>query len=218
VSRDALEREGQARLAQGDARRVVTASVGAHHDGVDLRILSADGTPRGEREVGEIAVRGDSVMAGYLPGTVGEPTMGPDRCLLTGDLGYQADGELFVVGRKKDLIVRGGRNYCPQDLEEATTPITAIRTGRCAAFSIPGPDGERVILAVELRPDWEGDREALRSSIRRAVFDAARLAVDDIALLPARTLPLTSSGKIMRAEARRLYWEEWNLQEPRGDA
>jgi acyl-CoA synthetase (AMP-forming)/AMP-acid ligase II len=209
VSREALEREGRARLARGDERRVVTASVGAAHRGVELLILGPGGARLGEREVGEVAARGDSVMDGYLPGTAGEPTLSPDRCLLTGDLGYVADGELFLVGRRKDLIIRSGRNYSPQDLEEAAARLPALRTGRAAAFALPGPDGELVILAAELREEWDGDRDQLRAAIRTAVFDAVRLALDDVVLLPARALPLTSSGKLMRAEARRLYTEAW---------
>jgi fatty-acyl-CoA synthase len=67
-----------------------------------------------------------------------------------------------------------------------------------------------VILAVEVRAGWDGDRDARRAAVRRAVFDAVRLAVDDVALLPARAIPLTSSGKIRRAEARRLYVETWS--------
>jgi acyl-CoA synthetase (AMP-forming)/AMP-acid ligase II len=210
VARDGLEREGRARPASGDDRRVVTAALGRHHDGVELFVADAGGTPVADREVGEIAVRGASVMAGYLPGTAEELGKLPDGSLLTGDLGYLADGELFVVGRKKDLIIRGGRNFAPQDLEEAAARIPGVRPGRAAAFSLPGPDGERVILAVEVRAGWDGDRDALRAAVRRAVFDAVRLAVDDVALLPARAIPLTSSGKIRRAEARRLYVETWS--------
>jgi acyl-CoA synthetase (AMP-forming)/AMP-acid ligase II len=68
-------------------------------------------------------------MHGYLPGTTGEVAIQPDGWLLTGDLGYFAEGELFVVGRKKDLIIRAGRNYYPQDLEDATARVPGVRGG-----------------------------------------------------------------------------------------
>ena len=205
VARDALERDGVARSVEGGAEVRTMVSVGRPLPEQEIAILGDDGAPLAARHVGEVVLRGPSVMHSYLPGTGGETSLRPDGWLATGDLGYLADGELFLVARKKDLIIRGGRNYYPEDLETAGGRVPGVRPGRLAAFSVPGPEQERVVLAVEVRPDWEGDPATMRAALEQAVFAAVRFRPDDILLLPPHALPLTSSGKVMRPEARRLY-------------
>jgi fatty-acyl-CoA synthase len=82
--------------------------------GHEVVVIGSDGAALPDRHVGEIVIHGASVMSGYLPGTSGEVALRRDRSLLTGDLGYLAEGELYVVGRKKDLIIRAGRNSVPR--------------------------------------------------------------------------------------------------------
>jgi fatty-acyl-CoA synthase len=202
ISRTELERDGVAQPRDGGR---VVASVGPPLPDHAVAVLGAGGGRIGDRRVGEIAVRSASVMHGYLPGTEGEVALTEDGWLRTGDLGYLADGELFVVGRKKDLIIRAGRNYYPEDLEDALAAVSGVRPGRGVAFSAPADGSERVVLAVECRDDWRGEASALTGAIRGAVFAAVGLAPDEILVLPRNTLPLTSSGKVMRPEARRLY-------------
>ncbi len=209
VSREGLEREGVARPASGDEPRSSIVSVGRPLPGQEIAIFNQDGIPLGERQVGEIVIRGDSVMHGYLPGTEGEVALRPDGWLLTGDLGYLADGELFVTGRKKDLIIRLGRNYYPQDLEEAAGRVPGVRVGRVAAFAVATVTGEEVVLAVECRVGGKDEAQRLRAALKRAVFAAVRFLPDHVVLLPPHSLPLTSSGKLMRPEAKRLYLEQW---------
>jgi acyl-CoA synthetase (AMP-forming)/AMP-acid ligase II len=201
LAREDLVRDG---VARPEASGLAVASLGRPIEGQEVRILDGNGHALPPRRVGEIAVRGASVMHGYLPGTEGEPVLRSDGWLLTGDFGYLAGGELFVVGRKKDLIIRAGRNYYPQDLEEAAALVPGVRAGRAVAFSVPGEESERVVLAVELRREWDGDPRALRAGLREAVFGTVRLVPDEVLLLQPGTLPLTSSGKVMRPEARRL--------------
>jgi acyl-CoA synthetase (AMP-forming)/AMP-acid ligase II len=98
-------------------------------------------------------------------------------------------------------------NYYPEDLEEAATRIPSAPIRRAAAFSIPATDGERIILAIECRAQWEGEPGALKAAVRQAVFNEVRSVPDDLVLLPACTIPLTTSGKVMRPEAKRLYEE-----------
>lgn len=207
VSIEALAHEGRAGLARGDEPRRSVASVGRPLPGQEVVILSDNGTPLSERQIGEIAVRSGSVMHGYLPGTAGETTLRSDGWLLTGDIGYLAGGELFVLGRKKDLIIRAGRNYYPEDLEEAAARVPGTPIRRVVAFSIPGQELERVILALECRKEWAGDLAQLKAAVRQAVFAEVRFLPDDLVVLPAGTLPLTTSGKVMRPEAKRLYQE-----------
>ena len=205
VSRDALEVAQEARAAAaGEARRPVV-SVGRPLPDQEVRVVDADGIPVGERRIGEVRLRGPSVMHSYLPGTEGEAALRTDGWLATGDLGFMADGELFVVGRRKDLIIRGGRNYYAEDLEDAAARIPGVRPGRLAAFSIGGAEQEQVILVAEARPDPGRDPAALRETIAQAVFQAVRWRPDEVVLLDPHALPLTSSGKVMRPEARRRY-------------
>jgi acyl-CoA synthetase (AMP-forming)/AMP-acid ligase II len=207
VSRDALEDASIATPASPEEFGMPIASVGAPLPGEEVAILDADGRPCDERRVGEIAVRSASVMHGYLQGTEGEGGLGSDGWLLTGDLGYMADGELFVAGRKKDLIVRAGRKYYPQDLEDAAGRVPGVRTGRVVAFAVAGPEVERVVVVAERREGAGSEPEALCSAIRQALFTAVRFQPDDVVLVPAQTLPLTTSGKVMRPAARRSYVE-----------
>ncbi|HEY7518156.1 MAG TPA: fatty acyl-AMP ligase [Methylomirabilota bacterium] len=207
ISREVLEDENQAVLASADEPRLAIASVGSPLPGQEVAILDASGMRCPERQIGEISVRGASVMEGYLPGTEGDAGVRPDGWLLTGDLGYQADGEVFIVGRKKDLIIRAGRKYYPQDLEDAAGRVPGVRTGRVAAFSVPAPERERVVVVAERRAGSETDPHALRCEIDHAVFAAVRFRPDDVVLVSAQTLPLTTSGKMMRPAARRAYLE-----------
>ena len=204
IDRDALERDGRACVA-GEGASSTVASVGRPLPGHEVAIRGADGESLGERRVGEIVVRGASVMHGYLPGTEGESALTADGGLLTGDLGYVADGELFVVGRRKDVIIRGGRNYFPQDIEDAASRVDGVRTGRVVAFAAPGGDRERLVIAVECREGWRDAAERLREEVRRQIFAAVRLNPDEIVLLPAHALPLTTSGKPKRPEVRHQY-------------
>jgi acyl-CoA synthetase (AMP-forming)/AMP-acid ligase II len=210
ISREILERDGVARPASPGTE---IASVGRPLAGLEIVVVGDDGSPSPDRHVGEVLIRGASVTPGYLPGTSGEVAHRADGWLMTGDLGYLADGELYLVGRKKDLIIRAGRNYQPQDLEDAAVQVGPVR--RAVAFAVPGEERERVVLAVECRPDAAPERTALVAALKDAVFNAMRLAPDEILVLPRHALPLTTSGKVMRPEARRLYLEgRWTSSIP----
>ncbi|MEU5248054.1 fatty acyl-AMP ligase [Streptomyces asoensis] len=194
-----------------------TAAVGCGRpgEGVTVVIAAPEGTgERPEGETGEIWVQGASVAKGYwrnalatresfratLPGHEG-------RFLRTGDLGFLRDGELFVTGRLKDLMVVDGRNHYPQDLElcaEAAHP--ALRPGCTAAFSVDGgTEGEQPVLVAELAPEAIGEAEKITDLIRAAVGDAHGLSVHDVVLVRPGTVPKTSSGKIQRRASRAAY-------------
>ncbi|WP_333771961.1 fatty acyl-AMP ligase [Streptomyces sp. IBSBF 3136] len=165
-------------------------------------------------EVGEIWVGGASVAKGYwrnalatretfraqLPGREG-------RFLRTGDLGFLRDGELFVTGRLKDLLVVDGRNHYPQDLElTAELSHPALRPGCTAAFSVDaGADGEQPVLVAEIAPDDAGESEKITDLVRSAVGEAHGLSVREVVLVRPGTIPKTSSGKIQRRATRAAY-------------
>jgi len=191
---------GRAEAAVAGEAAVSVTSVGAVLPGHRLRILAPGGrAPLPERRVGEVWVEGPSLCAGYWgPRGLRRRRGG----LRTGDLGYLAGGELFLVGRLKDLIISGGANLHPEELERAAEAVPGVGTGRAVAFGAPEGGTERPTLLVEVR------RPAACAPLARAVTDAVRVQTGvsaAVVLVPPRALPRTPSGKRMRAAARALY-------------
>ena len=162
------------------------------------RIAGPDGD-LAEREVGEIVLRGPSLMSGYVGAGAPDPFV--DGWLRTGDLGYLADGELFPVGRAKDMVIAMGHNYYAEDFEWAAGRVAGVRPGRSVAFT--APDSEQVVLLVE--PSENGDADLLRRDVRRAVADAVGVAPGEVVVLPPGTVEKTTSGKLRRAAMREAY-------------
>ena len=185
-----------------DAARLV--SCGGPFPGHQLRVADARGRPVGERIVGEILVSGPSVMRGYLSGSEATGQVVRDGWLATGDLGYVADGELYVCGRRKETIIIGGRNYFPHDLESAVDGAPGVRPGGVAAFAATAPGHpDRAVVIVETQGEVSDD--VLEAEVRRRVLQATGLAVDEIVLAPKGTIARTTSGKLRRAELRERY-------------
>lgn len=159
------------------------------------------GAPLGPRSVGQIEVRGPSVVGHYW----GQPPPPPGTWFNTGDLGYLADGELVVCGRIKDIFFCAGRNVYPQDVELAAARVPAVRPGSAVAFGVPdhlAAQGDRLIVAIEVRG---ADASSVRREVAVAVNEETGMRpAEVVALLPGR-IPRTSSGKLRRAEARRRY-------------
>lgn len=164
--------------------------------GLDIKIIGplGEGCPNGTE--GEIAISGPNVCNGYWGKS---PHLG---AFPTGDLGFVWNGELFVTGRKKDLIILRGRNFHPVDIEvisEAMTPNAGANS--CAAIGVTGPDGvESLVVAQEIASATmrEVDPVELRSKITNAIIDSFNIAPSDVLLLKSNILPRTTSGKISR--------------------
>lgn len=165
--------------------------------------------------IGEIWFRGPSVAAGYWnrPRETGETfdahlaDSGAGPFLRTGDLGLICDGELFVAGRLKDLIVIRGQNHYPQDIESTVCAVhDAFRINTTAAFSIPGDVGERLVVLQEIdRQTRRLDIDQLRREVRHAVAQRHQLQLADLVFLRNGTIPKTTSGKVRRHECRQRY-------------
>ncbi len=157
-------------------------------------------TPLDERIVGEIRVRGPSVTRGYVDG----PNAHEGGWLRTGDLGYHVDGELVICGRSKEVIIINGRNVFPQDVEAAAERVAGVRRGNTVAFGTRGPGGdrERLVVAFEQEPGAPRD---VGARVRESVASLLGLAVDHAVPLPTGALPKTSSGKLKRLAAKRLF-------------
>jgi len=205
VRADRLEAEGRAEpCPRGEGARVLV-SVGRPLPTVEVTVVDEADRPVPEGVRGEIVVRGPSVMKGYY----GNPEATADTLrggwLHTGDLGFFLDGHLYVSGRKKDLVIKAGRNYFAEDLEAAAARIEGVKPGGVCAFSVEREDRgtEEVVLVVET-----GDphpREGLADEVRAAVASATGCRPDRVIVVPARTLPKTSSGKLQRFRARSWY-------------
>jgi acyl-CoA synthetase (AMP-forming)/AMP-acid ligase II len=182
------------------------ASVGRPLPGFAVRVAGDDGLALPERQVGEIQLQGPSVMAGYLDAPEATEQAFQDGWLRTGDLGYLADGELFIVGRSKDVILKGGRNYAPQDLERAAEQVPGIRKGCVIAFGVADPalGTESVVLVCESKEPTEA-HDALAKAVQRRVAEAVGLQPDTVTVVPPGTVPKTSSGKLQRGRCKALW-------------
>jgi fatty-acyl-CoA synthase len=170
-----------------------------------VEVRNADGVVLGEREIGTIWVKSDSVMSGYL----GEPqataaVLTPDGWLNTGDLGYLLDGHIVVTGREKDIIVVGGRNFWPQDLEYVAESQPGVRTGDAMAFCHDDGDGEQVVMLIQCRERDDAPREHLRHTVHAHIKTEFGIHCN-VELVDAHALPRTSSGKPSRSQARQNY-------------
>ena len=219
VSRAALL-EGLVAEPNSDADRQVVVGCGRSVPGGRVAIADADtGRPLGLREVGEVRVGGDHVASGYwgraeeTRATFGATLegFGDAGWLRTGDLGFlDAEGELYITGRLKDLIIIRGMNHHPHDIEDTVQAADpALRRSHGAAFATTGDAGaEKLVVVQEIERGVPGDRLAdIEGSIREAVADAHELAVDRIVLIRPGTLPKTTSGKIQRRQTRQLWLE-----------
>lgn len=171
--------------------------------GHDVRIRSASGESLKDRKIGSIEVRGPSIAAGlYRAGTGVISLTDQDGWLDTGDLGYWLDGQLVLTGRWKDLIIINGRNVWPQDVEWSVQESSEGKITRCVVFDASQMViGDRIVLLAEFRGRDENDREALRRDIASTARTTTGAPVE-VVLVPPRTLPVTSSGKLSRSAAR----------------
>jgi fatty-acyl-CoA synthase len=215
VDRNDCVRHRRARpVSKLDQERVpVRAFVdcGAPLPGIDVEVRGRNDELLPEREIGTLWVRTKSVMQGYLqqPEATAE-VLTSDGWLNTGDLGYLLDGRIFVTGREKDMIIVGGRNFWPQDLEYVAESQESVRTGDSMAFSISDDGGERVVLLIQSR---ELDPEA-RARLQHTVHAHIKTEFGihcHVELVDAQALPRTSSGKPSRSQARRMYAESLEM-------
>ncbi|HVM37967.1 MAG TPA: fatty acyl-AMP ligase [Sphingomicrobium sp.] len=174
--------------------------------GMEIAIRDGDGAPLPERAIGKVFVRGTSVMAGYFRDEEStRACLSPDGWLDTGDMGYMSAGYIFIVGRAKDMIIINGRNHWPQDIEWAVEQLPGFKSGDIAAFAITGPSGEETpAVLVHCRVSDPHERGRLRDDIRERVRAITGIT-PVVELVPPRTLPRTSSGKLSRTKARNLY-------------
>ncbi|HEX6741395.1 MAG TPA: fatty acyl-AMP ligase [Sphingomicrobium sp.] len=173
--------------------------------GMAIEIRGNAGEVLPDRGIGRVFVRGTSVMHSYFRDEESTRACLIDGWLDTGDMGYMSKGYIFIVGRAKDMIIINGRNYWPQDIEWAVEQLPGFKSGDIAAFAITGPSGEETpAVLVHCRVSDPEERGRLRNDIRERVHAITGIS-PVVELVPPRTLPRTSSGKLSRTKARSLY-------------
>ncbi|GAB4201749.1 MAG: fatty acyl-AMP ligase [Sandaracinaceae bacterium] len=184
-------------------------SCGVPFPGHDLKIIDEHGAEVGERVVGQIVSRGPSVNDGYFENPEATAESFKDGWLHSGDLGYRADGNLYVCGRLKDLIIINGANHYPQDIEWVVGDLEGVRRGNVVAFSVMKDGVEQLVIAAEGN---SGDAARLRSEIARTVQENFGLTPMHVAICAVGALPKTSSGKAQRRKSKAM-WESKELEE-----
>ena len=170
-----------------------------------IEVRADDGAPLPDRDIGKVWCTGPSIMHSYFRDEVSTAACMKDGWLDTGDMGYLSDGYIYIVGRAKDMIIINGKNHWPQDIEWAVEQLPGFKSGDIAAFSITTPGGEEApAVLVQCRTSDEGERSHLRDTIREKVRAITGMHCV-VELVPPRTLPRTSSGKLSRAKARNQY-------------
>ncbi len=208
LDRERFTRSGEAvPAAPADTTPLLVIGCGTPIPGHDLRVVDAAGLELPDCQEGQLQFRGPSSTSGYYRNPEATRTLFDGEWVNTGDRAYLSDGTLFITGREKDIIIRGGRNISPYELEQAVGDLAGIRRGCVAVFGSNDATAgtERVVVLAEMR-DKDGTRH---DDLKRMINDiAVRLLgapADDIVLAPAGTVPKTSSGKIRRVAAREFY-------------
>jgi fatty-acyl-CoA synthase len=208
VDQRVLETEGYAAPCAPDgpnARRFV--KLGRPIPGLQIQIVDPEtGQRRREREVGELEIRGTSVTTGYYNRPDATAETFRRGWLRTGDLAYLIDGELVMCGRIKDMIIVGGRNVYPQDIENAVARVDGVRAGNVIAFGVEGRHGREAIVVVA--ESKATDPEQVRRAVATVVREVVGVPPKEVVLVAPGSLPKTSSGKLQRSLCRARYLDE----------
>ena len=205
-------REGEAKAwaegsADADTRRVEIVNCGPAVPGHEVCVMDVEGNRLGDRQVGELCFKGPSVTTGYYGNPEATASSFQGEWLHSGDLGYMVNGDVFVCGRVKDMIIIHGRNYYPQDIEWLVQELEGVRKGAVVAFACQpeGESSEQLVVVAE----WAGKEkpaDEVLARIERAVNDVVQTEVGlrpwKVALIPAGTIPKTSSGKLQRRKTK----------------
>ncbi len=210
IQREPFARERRALPAAADdatAQRFVAC--GRPLPGHAIRIVDEAGQEVGERIEGRLEFKGPSATSGYFRNPVETARLFHDGWLDTGDRAYVAAGEIYLTGRVKDIVIRGGRNIYPQEIEDAVGAVEGVRKGGVAVFGSPDPSTgtERLVVLVETRATGGSAYARLREAVARAVLEVLGEPPDVVVLAPPHTVLKTSSGKVRRSACRALYEE-----------
>jgi len=212
IDRLALQSEGIARPLAAADTTVNMLSNGRPIPNCKVKIVDEARNDLPERRLGEVALQSDFMLTGYYHRDDLTQKVFQDGWYLTGDLGYMANGELYVTGRKKDLIIVGGKNVYPQDIEEIASSVDGVHSGRVVAFGIfNDKEGtEDVVMVVEADTEDEEERNRIADDVRQKVTRTSDVALRNVQVVDAKWVLKTSSGKTSRAANRDKYIKEFS--------
>ncbi len=207
INRDVFQTEKRAVPAVENEPSLVMLSTGQAVGSVDIAILDDKNQFLDDRYIGEVVIKSDSLFTGYYnrPDLTEKTFM--DGWFRTGDYGYLSDGELFITGRKKDLIIVGGKNIYPQDLEALANEVDGVHPGRVVAFGMYDESSgtEEVVLIAETDTKVEEEKEIISRAIKEKVTRNSAIALRHVLLVDEKWLIKTSSGKIARSANKEKY-------------
>jgi acyl-CoA synthetase (AMP-forming)/AMP-acid ligase II len=202
------ERVARSPLDEKPALRMMSS--GRALDNTRILILSESGEIQPDRVIGEIALQSDCMLTGYYHRPDATEKAMRDGWYLTGDYGYTLNGEVFVVGRKKDMIIVGGKNVYPQDLEALTYEVPGIHAGRAVAFGIEDAQSgtEEVVIVAEVDTDDPDERQKIADTLRRYITQNSAITLRRTHLVDPKWIVKTSSGKTARSANREKFLQE----------
>ncbi|MBM3153290.1 MAG: fatty acyl-AMP ligase, partial [Chloroflexi bacterium] len=210
IDRESLQVERLARPAADGRESLKMLSAGRPIRNVEVKVLDEKGREVPERQVGELALKSDSMLTGYFNRPDATARAFHNGWYMTGDFGYLAGGEVFVTGRKKDLIIVGGKNIYPQDIEQLAMEVPGIHPGRVVCFGVfnetAGTEDVVVVAEVDTNNEQEGYR--ISDEVRKVVTRGSAIALRQVYLVSPPWLAKTSSGKIARLANRDKYLAE----------
>lgn len=208
ICRDEFEMEGKAQpTTPADSAALRFVANGAPLPDHEIKLVNTEGQKVAERVQGRILFRGLSRTAGYFHNPAATAAaIDRDGWMDSGDLGYWSNGELFVTGRSKDMIIKAGHNILPQEIEAAAGDVPGVRKGCVAAFGMrdAASGTERLVVVAETRATGREERGRVEIEVMRRVNAAVGTPPDKVVLVPPQTIPKTSSGKIRRNQTRLL--------------
>ncbi len=195
---------------ENEQNGVRMVSAGKPIEGTRIKVVDSKGKELADRNIGEIALQSNCMLTGYYqrPDITQKSML--DGWFLTGDLGYMTGGEVYITGRKKDLIIVGGKNVYPQDLERLAGETPSVHPGRVVAFGVFNEEAgtEDVVIVAEVESDDDSEKYKIGDEIRRRVTQGSDIALRYVHIVERNWLIKTSSGKIARLANREKYLAE----------
>jgi 1-acyl-sn-glycerol-3-phosphate acyltransferase len=210
VSRKVLAAEGRAVVVPDDHDAADVQEIVACGRALprhEIRVVDEGGRELGDRREGRLQFRGPSTTSGYFENPEATAQLFDGDWLESGDRAYLESGDLFLTGRVKDIIIRGGRNIYPQEVESVVGEVEGVRTGCVACFGVIDHDSgtERIVVMAETRLEDQAARAATRREAELAATDVLGAPPDEVVLCPPQSVLKTSSGKIRRSASRDVY-------------
>jgi acyl-CoA synthetase (AMP-forming)/AMP-acid ligase II len=211
IDREVLQTQKFALPADPGKATVRMVSCGKPIPNVEIKIVDQNGNTLKDRRVGEVAVHSNCMLTEYYnrPDAT-EETLLPDDYFLTGDFGYKVGEQLFITGRKKDLIIVGGKNVYPMDIEQLAMEVDGVHPGRVSVFGVydESKGTEDVVLVAEVDTQEEEERQRITNEIRAVVNRGSAISLRQIYLVDPGWMVKTSSGKNSRYANRDRYLKE----------